>query len=118
MNSRSEKRRLYWIGKKPSVKKAVKEYMEKTPNITQREIANQYNVSEQTIGEHLKNLENKGLFENPKKINECLNCGINLYGKYPKYKIVEDRKGSNQYEIIGYICRNCYKKITKTEVSE
>lgn len=51
----------YWIGKAPRTKRAVTEYM-KNPNKTMRDIQFDFDVTQQTIRNHVKKLVSLGIY--------------------------------------------------------
>jgi len=112
-----EKFRRYWIGKKPSVKKAVEAFISSEGNKNFVELAKEFNVSSAIIGYHVRKLRELGIIKTPKK-QFCVLCGTQLEHKKDVFFNIVDRfserkapYGYSRGITVGFICLSCGIKL-------
>ena len=103
----------YWQGKKPNVRKAVEEYMERKKageKVTQEEIAEKHQISAGSLCKHYHHFVEEGIAPEVIKRSYCCRCGADLYGKYPKIGLqLIPRSGT--FSIQGYFCMACARQL-------
>jgi hypothetical protein len=90
-----EKLRRFWMGKTPSVKKAVMEYVNSENKLSQRAIADKYNVSLVSIRINAKQLVKQGLITTlpyPHNLAYCVICGKDVSHNFPRLHIESQKQ--------------------------
>lgn len=105
-----EKIRRYWIGKNPTVRLAVEEYLRNCETSTQIEIAKKHGISDASINKHMKALRLIGLKMPFVNNISCLCCDKPLLGIYPRFVIMYQRSDADR-QMTSYFCNECGEKI-------
>jgi len=110
--------RLYWMGKKPSMRDAVMEYIALDGKKTLDDIADKHEVSLGGMRPHIRKLRKLGVkihkSSNDPRAIFCLICEKNMINIYPRYKIAFQESKFHRPTSFGNIHCGCLTSLLQS----